>query len=94
MNVLDTAGLISASFGAWDGVAGGDHAEVLDDTNFRYMRLEFDGDKLVGALSIGRTDQIGVLRGLIQTAVPLGTWKDKLADDPHRIAEAYVACSQ
>jgi hypothetical protein len=31
------------------------------------------------------------LRGLIQTEVPLGPWKDKLIADPHRIAEAYLA---
>jgi len=62
--------------------------------NFRYMRLEFNGDKIVGALSLGRTDHIGVLRGLIQTEVSLGTWKDKLMADPHLIADAYVACTQ
>ncbi len=93
MNVLDTVGLISASFGKWDGVKGGDHAEAIDADNFRYMRLEFDGDKIVGALSLGRTDHIGVLRGLIQTEIKLGVWKDKLIADPHLIADAYVACS-
>lgn len=93
MNVLDTAGLISASFGLWEGV-GGDHAEVNDPDNYRYIRLEFDGDKLVGALSLGRTDQIGCIRGLIQQERPLGKWKDRLMHDPNRIAEAYVAFSQ
>lgn len=94
MNVLDTVGLISASFGKWDGVEGGDFAEANDPVNYKYMRLEFDGDKIIGALSLGRTDQIGVLRGLIQTEVPLGEWKDKLMADPHLIADAYIACSQ
>ena len=94
MNVLDTVGLISASFGKWDGVQGGDFAEANDPDNYKYMRLEFDGDKIIGALSLGRTDQIGVLRGLIQTEVPLGEWKEKLMADPHLIADAYIACSQ
>ena len=95
MNVLDTAGLISASFGAWDGVDGGVSAESLDADTYRYMRLEFDdGDHLVGALSLGRTDHIGVLRGLIQTRIGLGPWKDKLMQDPNRIVEAYVARTQ
>ena len=94
MNVLDTVGLISASFGKWDGVKGGDHAEAVDPENFRYMRLEFDGDKIVGALSLGRTDHIGVLRGLIQTRISLGPWKEKLLQDPNRIVEAYVARTQ
>lgn len=93
MNVLDTIGLISASFGAWEGVDGGDFSESHDAENFRYMRLAFDGDKIVGALSLGRTDHIGVLRGLIQTEVPLGEWKEKLMADPHLIADAYIACA-
>lgn len=93
MNVLDTVGLISASFGKWDGIEGGDFAEANDPDNYRYMRLEFDGDKIIGALSLGRTDQIGVLRGLIQTEMPLGEWKQKLMADPHLIADAYIACS-
>jgi len=93
MNVLDTAGLISASFGQWDGV-GGDHTEVVDNDTFRYLRLEFDGDHLVGALSLGRTDQIGCIRGLIQAGRPLGKWKERLMQDPNRIADAYVGCSQ
>ncbi len=45
----------------------------------------------MGALTLGRTDFVGVLRGLIQGRVPLGPWKDKLAEDPHRIMEAYLA---
>ncbi|MEM7221695.1 MAG: FAD-dependent oxidoreductase [Pseudomonadota bacterium] len=91
MNVLDTAGLISASFGTWEGVEGGQGSEVVEPDSYRYMRLEFDGDHLVGALSLGRTDHIGVLRGLIQTPVALGAWKAKLLEDPNRIVEAYVA---
>ncbi len=49
INVLDTLGLISTSFGHWDGVAGGEHAELPDAPAFRYLRLEFDGDRLVGS---------------------------------------------
>jgi NADPH-dependent 2,4-dienoyl-CoA reductase/sulfur reductase-like enzyme len=93
MNVLDTAGLISSSFGNWQG-AGGERAEMADKDGFRYMRLEFEDDRLIGALALGRTDHIGVLRGLIQSRVRLGAWKRKLAADPQRIAEAYVACTQ
>jgi len=91
MNVLDTAGLISTSFGQWQGVKGGDHSESLNEGDFRYMRLEFDGDVLVGALSLGRTDHVGVMRGLIQSRVSLGDWKRKLMADPHLIMDAYVA---
>ena len=91
MNVLDTAGLISASFGRWEGAKKGDFAEAADPGAYRYVRLAFAGDKLIGALALGRTDHIGVLRGLIQTGVPLGDWKLKLKADPHRVMEAYLA---
>ncbi|MDV7339335.1 FAD/NAD(P)-binding oxidoreductase [Terasakiella sp. A23] len=94
MNVLDTLGLISASFGLWEGVPGGDSVERLDEENYKYIRLEFDGDILVGAQTLGRTDHIGVLRGLIQNRKPLGVWKERLKEDPHRIMDAYVALSQ
>ncbi|NQW00229.1 MAG: NAD(P)/FAD-dependent oxidoreductase [Rhodospirillales bacterium] len=89
MNVLDTIGLISVSYGNWEGK--GDGVEILDAPNYRYMRLEFDGDRLIGALSLGRTEHVGVLRGLIQTGVKLGEWKEKLKEDPQLIMEAYVA---
>ncbi|MEQ9362424.1 MAG: FAD-dependent oxidoreductase, partial [Rhodospirillales bacterium] len=91
MNVLDTAGLISTSFGDWEGGAGTESAEALDRDRFKYLRLNFKDDVLVGALSLGRTDHMGVLRGLIQNRTPLGMWKARLMDDPHRIMEAYVA---
>ncbi|MEG3618268.1 FAD-dependent oxidoreductase [Magnetovibrio sp. PR-2] len=92
MNVLDTLGLISASFGHWMGED--DMAVKMDHDEHRYTKLAFHGDHIVGALSLGRTDQIGVLRGLIQSRVKLGAWKEKLKQDPSRIAEAYVACTQ
>lgn len=92
MNVLDTLGLISASFGQWEGVEGGDSIKKQD--GYHYIRLEFDGNHLIGAQTVGRTDHIGVLRGLIQSRIDLGKWKAKLMQDPHRIMEAYIACTQ
>ena len=94
MNVLDTLGLISSSFGLWQGVEGGDQALMVDETGYRYIRLEFDGDRLVGAQCVGMTDHIGMLRGLIQTGLPLGGWKKKLIESPTRIQEAYVSVGQ
>ncbi len=94
INVLDTLGLISTSFGQWDGVPGGERVELADHDGFRYLRLEFDGDVLVGANAIGLTDHVGVLRGLIQSRVRLGEWKGVLTKDPLRLTEAYVACAQ
>lgn len=94
MNVLDTAGLISVSFGRWAGGDGCETAAAVDAENFRYMRLVFEDDRLVGALSLGHTDHVGVLRGLIQGGIPLGEWKERLKADPSRIMEAYLACTQ
>jgi len=90
-NVLDTLGLISASFGQWQGVSGGETAQLLDEAEYRYLRLTFDGDRLVGANSIGHTEHIGVLRGLIQGQVRLGPWKDRLLANPLLLSEAYLA---
>ena len=92
MNVLDTLGLISSSFGQWMGVENGEQSVLLDRDNYRYLRLEFDGDYLVGASSLGHTQHIGVLRGLIRSRVPLGEWKGRLMKDPTRLMEAYLGC--
>jgi NAD(P)H-nitrite reductase large subunit len=90
MNVLDTLGLISSSFGLWMGVDGGDNVALNDPENFRYLNLQFKDDVLVGAQSLGLTQHVGVLRGLIQGQTPLGDWKEKLKRDPTRIMEAYL----
>ena len=90
-NVLDTLGLISTSFGQWQGSPDGDFAQLLDEKNFRYIRLAFDGDQLVGANTIGHTEHMGVLRGLIQGRIRLGDWKNRLVANPLAIKEAYLA---
>jgi NADPH-dependent 2,4-dienoyl-CoA reductase/sulfur reductase-like enzyme len=94
MNVLNTLGLVSSSFGLWMGVKGGARALATDGAGFKYLRLEFDGDVIVGALALGLTQHVGVIRGLIQTRTPLGPWKQRLIDDPHGIMEAYLECAQ
>jgi len=94
MNVLDTMGLISGSFGRWQGIEGGDSAELLDEENYKYINLQFDGDRLIGALTLGHTEHVGVVRGLIQSRVRLGTWKDKLIEDPSQFMTAYLAKTQ
>ena len=78
INVLDTLGLISASFGAWDGVPGGEHVEMTDKAAGRHLSLQFGGDRLVGCNAIGWTEHVGIMRGLVEGQVPLGDWKDKL----------------
>jgi NADPH-dependent 2,4-dienoyl-CoA reductase/sulfur reductase-like enzyme len=94
INVLDTLGLVSTSFGQWQGVAGGAHVELADPAGFRYIRLEFDADVLIGANTVGLTEHVGVLRGLVERGAPLGSWKDALLRDPTRLMEAYLATAQ
>ena len=94
LNVLDTMGLISSSFGLWMGIDGGDSAEQHDPDRFAYLNLQFSDDVLVGASSLGLTEHVGVLRGLIQSKTRLGGWKKKLIDNPNRIMEAYLASTQ
>lgn len=94
INVLDTLGLISSSFGLWSGAPGGDHVEMIDVVGHKYLRLEFLGDVLVGATCVGTTEHIGVLRGLIQGKVALGEWKTVLMEEPAKAVEAYLAKGQ
>ncbi len=94
INVLDTLGLISASFGQWDGLPGGQHVELTDEAAGRHLSLQFSGDVLVGCNAIGWTNHVGVMRGLVEGQVPLGAWKDKLLADPTLLMEAYLACAQ
>ncbi len=95
MNVLETFGLISTSYGQWWGADGGEHVEEVDAAEFRYIRLEFRGDRVIGATVVGRTHHIGALRGLIQTGVKLTPeWKARLMADPNKFMDAYLACGQ
>jgi len=94
INVLDTLGLISASFGDWQGVPGGEHVELTDEAAGRHLSLQFNGDVLVGCNSVGWTDHVGVMRGLVEGRVKLGYWKDQLKVDPTLLMEAYLACAQ
>jgi NADPH-dependent 2,4-dienoyl-CoA reductase/sulfur reductase-like enzyme len=94
MNVLDTLGLISSSFGLWMGAKDGESTELCDPGRYRYLNLQFEDDVLVGATSLGLTEHVGVLRGLIQTKTRLREWKGKLLKDPTRIMEAYLGSTQ
>jgi len=94
MNVLDTIGLISCSFGLWMGVDGGDSAEIYNPDEYQYINLQFDGNTLIGASTIGKTQHVGVLRGLIESKIDLSAWKERLMANPTAVMEAYLACTQ
>ena len=101
INVLDTLGLISTSFGNWQGVPGseqGEHIELTDTRagggQGRHLSLQFKDDVLVGCNSVGWTEHVGMMRGLVEGAVRLGPWKDKLKSDPTLLMQAYLASAQ
>lgn len=94
INVLDTLGLVSASFGNWQGVPGGEHAELTDLAAGRHLSLQFLGDRLVGCNAVGWTEHVGVMRGLVEGGVRLGEWKARLLEDPTLLMQAYLASAQ
>ncbi|MBP6898673.1 MAG: NAD(P)/FAD-dependent oxidoreductase [Burkholderiaceae bacterium] len=95
INVLDTLGLISASFGQWQGLPGGEQVELTDRANHRHISLQFKGDRLVGCNAIGFTEHVGVMRGLVEGEVRLKPeWKARLLADPTQLMPAYLASAQ
>jgi NAD(P)H-nitrite reductase large subunit len=94
INVLDTLGMVSTSFGNWEGVPGGEHVELTDLNEGRHLSLQFQGDVMVGCNSVGWTEHVGVMRGLVEGQVKLGAWKDKLKADPTKLMDAYLAAAQ
>jgi NAD(P)H-nitrite reductase large subunit len=95
INVLDTLGMISASFGNWQGVPGGEQVELADRETGKLLSLQFSGDQLIGCNAVGWTAHVGVMRGLVEGQVKLSPdWKQRLMDDPTLLVEAYLANAQ
>jgi NAD(P)H-nitrite reductase large subunit len=95
INVLDTLGLISTSFGDWQGQPGGEHVELTDAAAGRHLSLQFKGDRMIGCNSVGWTDHVGAMRGLVEGQVTLAPgWKARLLEDPTQLMAAYLASAQ
>ncbi len=94
INVLDTLGLVSTSFGNWEGVPGGEHVELTDRAHGRHLSLQFQDDVLVGCNSVGWTEHVGAMRGLVEGQIHLGAWKGVLLKDPTQLMLAYLASAQ
>jgi NAD(P)H-nitrite reductase large subunit len=96
MNIVEVCHLDVASFGAWDD-AGAEVATALRRERSAYRKLLFREDRLTGAIILGRssdvwtTNDIGMLKGLVQSQVRLGRWKDHLKVNPFDLKPAYVA---
>jgi NAD(P)H-nitrite reductase large subunit len=96
INIVEVCHLDAASFGAWDDGRAEVIASVKKDRN-AYRKLLFTGERLTGAIIIGRsndiwtTNDVGMLKGLVQSGQPLGRFKEYLRGNPFDVKTAFVA---
>jgi NAD(P)H-nitrite reductase large subunit len=96
INIVEVCHLDVASFGAWDDA----RAEVISGVHPdrpAYRKMLFRGDRMVGAIilapssDIWSTNDVGMLKGLVQSGVSLGALKDRLRHRPFDLKPAYMA---
>lgn len=96
MNIVEVCHLDVASFGAWDDPKATIAAATRPDRP-AYRKLLFRGDRLTGAIALGpssdiwTTNDIGMLKGLVQTGASLGAWRGHLLRRPFDVKLAYLA---
>jgi NADPH-dependent 2,4-dienoyl-CoA reductase/sulfur reductase-like enzyme len=96
MNVLHTQQLESCSFGRWN-ETGLETTCVDSSTSGIYRKYVWEDDRLVGGVLVGptlavsNTNDVGMLKGLIQTGVSLGAWKGHLQQHPLDLRRVFVA---
>ena len=96
MNILDVVKLQTASFGLWRG--DGKETTVVENASRPvYRKLVWDEDRIVGAIFLGPAadvallNDMGMVKGLLQTRTPLGEWKAYVQKNPMDIRRPYVA---
>ncbi len=96
MNIVEVCHLDVASFGAWDDTQA-EATTGLQPERPAYRKLLWRGDRLIGAIILGPSNQIwttndmGMLKGLVQSGAPAGRFKERLARNPFDIKPAYIA---
>jgi NAD(P)H-nitrite reductase large subunit len=96
MNIVEVQGLEIASFGAWD-EAQAEVFSALKPERPAYRKLLWRGDRITGAMILGRaediwtTNDVGMLKGLVQSGIRLGDWKPYLRQNLFEIKRAYIA---
>jgi len=96
MNIVEVCHLDIASFGAWDD-ATAEVFEAVRPERPAYRKLLWKGDRVTGAMLLGpsedvwTTNDVGMLKGLVQSGVRLGPWKEHLQRNPFDIKPAFIA---
>ena len=96
MNIVEVCHLDIASFGAWDDPKA-EAVSGLKPDRPAYRKLLFKGDRLTGAIILGpssdiwTTNDVGMLKGLVQSQVSLARFKGHLRQNPFDIKPAFIA---
>jgi NAD(P)H-nitrite reductase large subunit len=96
MNILDACGLQCASFGRWS-EAGAETMTICNPLRPVYRQLLWTGDEITGAIFVGPANDLGMLndvgmvKGIMQTRTALGAWKAYLRENPFDIRRPFVA---
>jgi NAD(P)H-nitrite reductase large subunit len=96
INIVEVCHLDVASFGAWDD-AKAEVATGLQADRPAYRKLLWRGDRLTGAIILGPStdiwagNDVGMLKGLIQSGVSLARWKAHLKKHPFDVKPAFIA---
>jgi NAD(P)H-nitrite reductase large subunit len=97
MNIVEVCHLDIASFGSWDDPTA-DAFAVARPERWAYRTLLWRGNRLTGALILGKADDVwttndvGMLKGLVQCGADLGKWKEHLRRNPFDVKPAFIAC--
>jgi len=96
MNIVDVCDLDIASFGLWDDPTAETVAAVRPE-RWAYRKLLWRGNRLTGAMILGKADDVwttndvGMLKGLVQSGEDLGVWKEHLRRNPFDVKPAFIA---
>ncbi len=94
MNVLAARGLEACSFGRWEET--GDVTVVENATNRIYRKYVWEGAVMIGGILVGPTlavsgmNDVGMMKGLIQTGADLSSWRPYLEENPLDLRRPYV----
>src|SRR5947199_357771 len=96
INIVEVCRLDVASFGAWD-EAKAEAASGVKPDRPAYRKLLWRGDRLTGAIILGpssdiwTTNDVGMLKGLVQSGVSLARFKAHLKRNPFDVKPVFIA---